>query len=81
MARGQGAQLEASGRRVAIGGRILAKRVMGKAAFATVQDMSGRIQLFHAGPARDRQRPDQQQDRGRKHGCGVGLHWRSSVSS
>ncbi|MCL6619566.1 MAG: lysine--tRNA ligase [Thermomonas hydrothermalis] len=38
--------LEASGRRVAIAGRMLAKRVMGKAAFATVQDMSGRIQLF-----------------------------------
>ena len=38
--------LEASGRKVAIAGRLLAKRVMGKAAFATVQDMSGRIQLF-----------------------------------
>ena len=38
--------LEASGRRVAIAGRLLAKRVMGKAAFATVQDMSGKIQLF-----------------------------------
>ncbi len=41
-----GEALEASGRRVAIAGRILAKRVMGKAAFATIQDMSGRIQLF-----------------------------------
>ncbi|TLX22301.1 lysine--tRNA ligase [Thermomonas fusca] len=41
-----GEALEASGRSVAIAGRILAKRVMGKAAFATVQDMSGRIQLF-----------------------------------
>ncbi len=38
--------LEASGRSAAIAGRLLAKRVMGKAAFATVQDMSGRIQLF-----------------------------------
>ena len=38
--------LEANGRRVAIAGRLLAKRVMGKAAFATVQDMTGRIQLF-----------------------------------
>ena len=38
--------LEARGRRVAIAGRLLAKRVMGKAAFATVQDMSGKIQLF-----------------------------------
>ncbi len=41
-----GEALEASGRSVAIAGRILAKRVMGKAAFATIQDMSGRIQLF-----------------------------------
>ena len=41
-----GEALEASGRRIAIAGRLLAKRVMGKAAFATVQDMSGRIQLF-----------------------------------
>ena len=38
--------LEATGRRVAIAGRLLAKRVMGKAAFATLHDMSGRIQLF-----------------------------------
>lgn len=41
-----GEALEATGRSVAIAGRLLAKRVMGKAAFATVQDMSGRIQLF-----------------------------------
>ena len=41
-----GEALEASCRSVTIAGRILAKRVMGKAAFATVQDMSGRIQLF-----------------------------------
>ena len=41
-----GEALEASGRRVAIAGRMLAKRVMGKAAFATVQDMSGKLQLF-----------------------------------
>ena len=41
-----GEVLEATGRQVAIAGRLLAKRVMGKAAFATVQDMSGRIQLF-----------------------------------
>ncbi len=38
--------LEAEGRRVALGGRLLAKRVMGKAAFGTIQDVSGRIQLF-----------------------------------
>jgi lysyl-tRNA synthetase class 2 len=29
-----------------LAGRILAKRVMGKASFAQIQDMSGRIQLF-----------------------------------
>jgi len=31
---------------VAIGGRMMAKRIMGKASFAQLQDMSGRIQLF-----------------------------------
>ncbi|GAB3725820.1 lysine--tRNA ligase [Luteimonas pelagia] len=41
-----GEALEAEGRRVALAGRLLAKRVMGKAAFAQVQDVSGRIQLF-----------------------------------
>ncbi|MBK1673442.1 lysine--tRNA ligase [Ectothiorhodospira shaposhnikovii] len=32
--------------RVSVAGRMMAKRVMGKASFAQVQDMSGRIQLF-----------------------------------
>ena len=32
--------------RVAIAGRMMAKRVMGKASFAHAQDMSGRIQLY-----------------------------------
>ncbi len=31
---------------VSLGGRIMAKRVMGKASFAQIQDVSGRIQLF-----------------------------------
>jgi lysyl-tRNA synthetase, class II len=31
---------------VAVAGRMVLKRVMGKAAFATLQDMSGRIQLY-----------------------------------
>ena len=31
---------------VAVAGRMMAKRVMGKASFATIQDRSGRIQLF-----------------------------------
>ncbi|MEN6539833.1 MAG: lysine--tRNA ligase [Mizugakiibacter sp.] len=38
--------LAASGRRVRLGGRILAKRIMGKASFVQVQDLTGRIQLF-----------------------------------
>ncbi len=41
-----GNALEATGRRVAMAGRLLAKRVMGKAAFAQIQDVSGRIQVF-----------------------------------
>ena len=41
-----GEALEAEGRTVALAGRLLAKRVMGKAAFAQVQDVSGRVQLF-----------------------------------
>lgn len=32
--------------RVAVAGRMMAKRVMGKASFAGLQDMSGRIQLY-----------------------------------
>ncbi|TXK64424.1 lysine--tRNA ligase [Alkalisalibacterium limincola] len=38
--------LAATGRRVAVAGRLMAKRVMGKASFAQIQDMSGRIQLY-----------------------------------
>ena len=41
-----GEALEQGGRRVALAGRMMAKRVMGKASFATLQDDSGRIQLF-----------------------------------
>ena len=33
-------------RRVRVAGRMMAKRVMGKASFTHIQDMSGRIQLF-----------------------------------
>ena len=32
--------------RVRIAGRIMSRRVMGKASFVHVQDMSGRIQLY-----------------------------------
>ena len=38
--------LEGAGRRVQVAGRMMAKRVMGKASFVQLQDMSGRIQLY-----------------------------------
>jgi lysyl-tRNA synthetase class 2 len=38
--------LEALGLRVRVAGRLMSRRVMGKASFAHLQDMSGRIQLF-----------------------------------
>jgi lysyl-tRNA synthetase class 2 len=38
--------LEAEPRRVSVAGRMMAKRIMGKAAFTHVQDMTGKIQLF-----------------------------------
>src|SRR3989441_8365668 len=38
--------LEAAPVAVAVAGRMMLKRVMGKASFATLQDMSGRIQLY-----------------------------------
>jgi lysyl-tRNA synthetase class 2 len=40
------AEFEASPVRVKVAGRLMAKRIMGKASFAQLQDMSGRIQLF-----------------------------------
>src|SRR3982751_3627376 len=40
------AELESQHIRVAVAGRMMLKRVMGKACFATLQDMSGRIQLY-----------------------------------
>ncbi len=39
-------ELDANPVKVAIAGRMMLKRVMGKASFATIQDMSGRIQLY-----------------------------------
>ncbi|HEY2816301.1 MAG TPA: lysine--tRNA ligase [Casimicrobiaceae bacterium] len=39
-------ELEAAHTQVAVAGRMLLKRVMGKACFATLQDMAGRIQLY-----------------------------------
>ncbi|MEW8429376.1 MAG: lysine--tRNA ligase, partial [gamma proteobacterium symbiont of Ctena orbiculata] len=41
-----GEALEAEGLRVKLAGRMMSRRVMGKASFAHLQDMSGRIQLF-----------------------------------
>ena len=40
------AALEEIGRTVRVAGRMMLKRVMGKASFCTIQDRSGRIQLF-----------------------------------
>ncbi|NQZ03888.1 lysine--tRNA ligase [Idiomarina sp.] len=40
--------LEQQGVRVKVAGRMMTRRIMGKASFATVQDMSGRIQLYVA---------------------------------
>ncbi len=39
-------ELEAMGVRVKVAGRLMSRRIMGKASFAHLQDMSGRIQLF-----------------------------------
>lgn len=41
-----GERLEAEPVTVAVGGRMMAKRVMGKASFAKLQDRSGQIQVF-----------------------------------
>jgi lysyl-tRNA synthetase class 2 len=38
--------LEQMGVRVCVAGRMMSRRIMGKASFAHVQDMSGRIQVF-----------------------------------
>jgi len=39
-------ELESLGHRVSIAGRLMTRRVMGKAAFAHIQDMSGQIQIY-----------------------------------
>ena len=39
-------ELEPAQIKVSVAGRMMLKRVMGKASFATIQDMSGRIQLY-----------------------------------
>ena len=39
-------ELETAGVKVTVAGRLMLKRVMGKASFGTLQDGSGRIQLF-----------------------------------
>ena len=45
-----GEALQAEGRCVAVAGRLMAKRVMGKAAFAQIQDMTGGIRIRWATP-------------------------------
>jgi len=42
----EAAELEATMQAHTLAGRLLAKRVMGKASFAQIQDMSGRVQVF-----------------------------------
>ena len=42
----ENAELEPAAIQVAVAGRMMLKRVMGKASFATLQDMSGRIQVY-----------------------------------
>ncbi|MCG8427741.1 MAG: OB-fold nucleic acid binding domain-containing protein, partial [Chromatiales bacterium] len=39
-------ELEALALRVKVAGRMMSRRIMGKASFAHIQDMSGKIQLF-----------------------------------
>ena len=39
-------ELEIAGIKVAIAGRMMSRRIMGKASFAHIQDMSGKIQLY-----------------------------------
>lgn len=41
-------ELAAKGIRVSVAGRMMTRRIMGKASFATIQDMSGQIQLYVA---------------------------------
>ncbi len=42
----ENAELEPLAVKVALGGRLMLKRVMGKASFGTLQDSTGRLQLF-----------------------------------
>ncbi|MEA3639240.1 MAG: lysine--tRNA ligase [Lamprobacter sp.] len=42
----EGSELETRNVRAKVAGRLMSRRVMGKASFAHLQDMSGRIQLF-----------------------------------
>ena len=46
-------KLEADAPEVAVAGRLMLKRVMGRASFATLQDGSGRLQLYVADDAPD----------------------------
>src|SRR5690606_1796858 len=39
-------ELASKGIRVSIAGRMMTRRIMGKASFATLQDMSGKIQIY-----------------------------------
>lgn len=47
-AEADGEKLKEEGVRVKIAGRMMTRRIMGKASFATMQDMSGQIQIYVA---------------------------------
>ena len=51
-------ELEASPVAITVAGRMLLKRVMGKASFATLQDMSGRIQIYVTNDATGKEQHD-----------------------
>ena len=58
MASKDGEELEATPVEVSVAGRMMLKRVMGKASFATISGMSGRIQLYVAATTRSARRYD-----------------------
>ena len=60
---------ELEGKTVRIAGRVMSKRVMGKASFCNVQDLPGNIQVY---VARDSIGSLQDQDRRDLHTCGKG---------
>ncbi|GAB7205992.1 hypothetical protein OS21_24840 [Dickeya oryzae] len=48
MTKKENEELEALGLEVTVAGRMMTRRIMGKASFVTLQDVGGRIQLYVA---------------------------------